>query len=80
MLILTDMDLYPQDGWTFVFGVTRVVLRTLIQSIARHDSCFPEVSACRLAETQAVKTEQTLIQNPEALNDLEKGSYEDDQQ
>ena len=27
-----------------------------------------------------MKTEQTLIQNPDVVNDLEKGSYEDDQQ
>ena len=39
--ILTDSDLYPQDNWTFVFGVTRPNLRTLVQSIARHDSEFP---------------------------------------
>ncbi len=30
MFIITDVDLYPQEGWTFVFGVTRVSLRTLV--------------------------------------------------
>ena len=47
LFILTDSDLYPQDNWTFVFGVTRPNLRTLVQSIARHDAKFPEVSAFR---------------------------------
>ena len=48
LFILTDADLYPQEGWTYVFGVTRASLRTLIQSIARHDPCFPEISKERL--------------------------------
>jgi len=30
LFILTDADLYPQEGWTYVFGVTRASLRTLI--------------------------------------------------
>ena len=50
LFILTDSDLYPQDNWTFVFGVTRPNLRTLVQSIARHDAKFPEVSAFRAAQ------------------------------
>ena len=49
LFILTDSDLYPQDNWTFVFGVTRPNLRTLVQSVARHDTKFPEVSAFRTA-------------------------------
>lgn len=44
LFFLTDEDLYPQDGWTFVFGVTRASLRTIIQSMARHDSAFPKKS------------------------------------
>ena len=49
--ILTDSDLYPQDNWTFVFGVTRPNLRTLVQSIARHDSEFPQVAEYRSANS-----------------------------
>lgn len=30
LFILTDSDLYPQENWTFVFGVTRPNLRTLV--------------------------------------------------
>ena len=30
LFLITDVDLYPQDGWTYVFGVTRVSLRTII--------------------------------------------------
>lgn len=30
LFILTDTDLYPSEGWTYVFGVTRASLRTLI--------------------------------------------------
>lgn len=44
LFILTDVDLFTKPGWTFVFGVTRASLRTLIQSIARHDPLFPQVS------------------------------------
>ena len=44
LFILTDTDLYPSEGWTFVFGVTRASLRTLIMSIARHDNAFPRVT------------------------------------
>lgn len=47
LFILTDSDLYPQEGWTFVFGVTRPHLRTLVQSIARHDPAFPKISNFR---------------------------------
>ena len=47
LFILTDSDLYPQENWTFVFGVTRPNLRTLIQSIARHDQEFPGISEFR---------------------------------
>ena len=49
LFILTDSDLYPQENWTFVFGVTRPNLRTLIQSIARHDSKFPRIADYRTA-------------------------------
>ena len=49
LFILTDCDLYPKDNWTFVFGVTRPNLRTLVQSIARHDAKFPEVSKFRVS-------------------------------
>jgi len=30
LFILTDSDLYPNRDWTFVFGVTRPNLRTLV--------------------------------------------------
>ena len=30
LFILTDSDLYPNENWTFVFGVTRPNLRTLV--------------------------------------------------
>lgn len=34
-----------------MFGVTRPNLRTLVQSIARHDSLFPSISPFRAAQT-----------------------------
>ena len=56
LFILTDSDLYPQDNWTFVFGVTRPNLRTLVQSIARHDDKFPDVSPFRALQTFVKRT------------------------
>ena len=44
LFILTDADLYPHEGWTNIFSLTRASLRTSVQSIARHDECFPLVS------------------------------------
>ena len=51
LFILTDSDLYPNENWTFVFGVTRPNLRTLVQSIARHDAQFPNISGFRTLQT-----------------------------
>ena len=65
LFILTDSDLYPQDNWTFVFGVTRPNLRTLVQSIARHDTIFPQVSQFRAA--------QTFIRRSHTLDDAMMG-------
>ena len=48
---MTDSDLYPNENWTFVFGVTRPNLRTLVQSIARHDAQFPNISGFRTLQT-----------------------------
>ena len=56
LFFLTDEDLYPQDGWTFVFGVTRASLRTIIQSMARHDSAFPKKSTVTQDFNTANKT------------------------
>lgn len=70
MFILTDCDLYPQDNWTFVFGVTRPNLRTLVQSIARHDAKFPEISSFRKLNT-IIKRANTL--NERKLQEVNEG-------
>lgn len=41
LLIFTDGDLFPRDGWSFVFGMTDVKQRICLISIARHDPDFP---------------------------------------
>jgi len=41
ILIFTDGDLYPRDGWSFVFGMTEVKQRVCLISTARHDPDFP---------------------------------------
>ena len=38
--MLTNADLYPKDGWTFVFGMTKQSWRICIQSYARHHPNF----------------------------------------
>jgi predicted Zn-dependent protease len=30
LFLLTDADLYPKEGWTFIFGVTRASLGIVI--------------------------------------------------
>jgi predicted Zn-dependent protease len=40
LLVLTNADLYPKDGWTFVFGMTKCSWRICIQSYARHHPNF----------------------------------------
>jgi len=42
LLVLTNADLYPRDGWTFVFGMTKPWERICIQSYARHHPEFGE--------------------------------------
>ena len=39
-MVLTNADLYPKDGWTFVFGMTKQSWRICIQSYARHHPNF----------------------------------------
>jgi len=70
LFILTDCDLYPQDNWTFVFGVTRPNLRTLVQSIARHDTKFPDISPFRKLNT-IIKRASTL--NEVKLQEVNEG-------
>jgi len=41
ILIFTDGDLFPRDGWSFVFGMTEVKSRVCLISTARHDPDFP---------------------------------------
>lgn len=51
ILIFTDADLFPRDGWSFgknlkfliliVFGMTEVKSRVCLISTARHDPSFP---------------------------------------
>lgn len=41
LLVLTNADLYPKEGWTFVFGMTKTSFRICIQSYARHHPSFP---------------------------------------
>jgi len=51
LLIFTDGDLFPRDGWSFgkfklfiiflVFGMTEVKSRICLISTARHDPDFP---------------------------------------
>ena len=60
LFILTDSDLYPHQNWTFVFGVTRPNLRTLVQSIARHDPVFPKISEFRLANKVSRKVKNHI--------------------
>lgn len=38
--MLTNADLYPKDGWTFIFGMTKQSWRICIQSYARHHPDF----------------------------------------
>ena len=38
--MLTNADLYPKDGWTFVFGMTKQSWKICIQSYARHHPNF----------------------------------------
>ena len=54
MLIFTDADLFPRDGWSFgkiliinpvVFGMTEVKSRICLISFARHDPSFPSPNA-----------------------------------
>lgn len=40
LLVLTNVDLYPKDGWTFVFGMTKQSWKICIQSYARHHPNF----------------------------------------
>ena len=40
LLVLTNADLYPKEGWTFVFGMTKQSWRICIQSYARHHPDF----------------------------------------
>lgn len=40
LLVLTNADLYPKEGWTFVFGMTKQSWRICIQSYARHHPEF----------------------------------------
>lgn len=40
LLVLTNVDLYPKEGWTFVFGMTKQSWRICIQSYARHHPNF----------------------------------------
>eukprot|EP00347_Sterkiella_histriomuscorum_P004093 403361778 len=42
-IILTDVDLYPRAGWSYVFGSTKVKSRICLISIARHDPEFPNI-------------------------------------
>ena len=39
---LMNQDLYPRKGWTFVFGISRLVRRCGVFSLARHDPHFFE--------------------------------------
>jgi len=40
LLVLTNADLYPKEGWTFVFGMTKQSWKICIQSYARHHPNF----------------------------------------
>ncbi|CDW86518.1 archaemetzincin-2 isoform 1 [Stylonychia lemnae] len=39
-IILVDSDLYPRDGWNYIFGSTKAKSRICLISIARHDPNF----------------------------------------
>ncbi len=45
LLVLTNVDLYPKEGWTFVFGMTKQSWRICIQSYARHHPNFGKEAA-----------------------------------
>jgi len=40
LLVLTNADLFPRDGWNFVFGMTKIISKICIQSYARHHPSF----------------------------------------
>lgn len=75
LFILTDCDLYPQDNWTFVFGVTRPNLRTLVQSIARHDAKFPEVSSFRTVNTYIRRSNTLDERNKKKPAEVNEGGH-----
>lgn len=66
LLVLTNADLYPKDGWTFVFGMTKQSWRICIQSYARHHPNFAQLSTlpsrmfdskvAKLVQYRAIKT------------------------
>ena len=47
LLVLTNADLYPKEGWTFVFGMTKPSWRICIQSYARHHPDFAKPGAAQ---------------------------------
>jgi len=62
-LVLTNADLYPKDGWTFVFGMTKQSWRICIQSYARHHPYFAkerikkfDSQIARKVQYRAIKT------------------------
>lgn len=66
LLILTNADLYPKEGWTFVFGMTKQSQRICIQSYARHHPNFAQHTdqptrmfdnkVAKLVQYRAIKT------------------------
>lgn len=65
LLVLTNADLYPKDGWTFVFGMTKCSWRICIQSYARHHPDFAKARrpgkifdnrVAKLVQYRAIKT------------------------
>ena len=64
--MLTNADLYPKDGWTFVFGMTKCSWRICIQSYARHHPNFAKhtneptrmfnLEVSKMVQYRAIKT------------------------
>lgn len=61
LLVLTNADLYPKDGWTFVFGMTKQSWRICIQSYARHHPHFAKANYRQFTSQIARKVQYRAI-------------------
>jgi predicted Zn-dependent protease len=60
---LINKDLYPRKGWNFVFGITRLVRRSGIFSLARYDPDFlPEEEKPEYLNLEPKDRENLILQ------------------